>query len=151
MTDRAPLPAQGTSGRLPPPGLTGRQEHGSEPPLQETLVDLWEHLSKLVQQEVALAKAEVGEKAQRLKTELLGSIAGAVLLLAGLLALVAAVILLLANVMAPWVAALITGLVVAGVGYLLLARQRPSAAEVIPERTIQNLKKDVQTFTEAGR
>jgi uncharacterized membrane protein YqjE len=128
-----------------------RPERGSDPPLQETLADLWDHLSKLVQQEIALAKAEVGEKAQRLKTELLSSVAGAALLLAGLLALVAAVILLLAHVMPAWIAALITGAVVGGVGYALLARQRPSAAQVVPERTLQNLKKDVQTFTEAGR
>jgi hypothetical protein len=152
MTDRSSLPVPATSGAVAP-GVAGvpRPERRSEPPLQETLVDLWEHLSKLVQQEIALAKAELGEKTQRLKAELLGSIAGAVLLLAGLLALVAALILLLANVMPPWVAALITGVAVGGVGYLLLARQRPSPAELRPEHTLQNLKKDIQTFTEAGR
>lgn len=153
MTDPSTVPLPGTSGAASAPAVAGvpRPERRSEPPLQETLVDLWEHLSKLVQQEIAMAKAEIGEKTQRLKTELLGSIAGAVLLLAGLLALVAAVILLLANVMAPWVAALVTGVVVGGLGYLLLSRQRPSATELTPERTLHSLKKDVQTFTEAGR
>jgi hypothetical protein len=128
-----------------------RAERRSEPALNETLAELWDHLSKLVQQEIALAKAEVGEKAQRLKAELLSSVAGAALLLAGLLALVAAVILLLALVLPAWIAALITGAAVGGVGYALLARRRPSPAQVLPERTLQNLKKDVQTFTEAGR
>ena len=47
--------------------------------------------------------------------------------------------------------ALITGVTVSGIGYLLLARQRPSVTDMMPERTLQNLKKDVQTFTEAGR
>lgn len=153
MTDPSTSPLPGASGAISSPGVAGvpRPERRSDPPLQETLVDLWEHLSKLVQQEIALAKAEVGEKTQRLKAELLGAVTGAVLLLAGLLALVAAVILLLANVMLPWLAALVTGVVVGGVGYSLLARQRPSATELKPERTLQNLKKDIQTFTEAGR
>jgi hypothetical protein len=146
-----PAPAANAVASLSGAASVPRPERRSDPPLQDTLVDLWENLSKLVQQEIALAKTEVGEKAQRLKAELLGSVAGAALLLAGLLALVAAVILLLANVMPGWLAALLTGAVAGGSGYGLIATRRPSLADITPERTLQNLKKDVQTFTEARR
>jgi uncharacterized membrane protein YqjE len=153
MSESSPTPAPSTNVVASPSGGAGvpRPERRSEPPLQETLVDLWENISKLMQQEIALARAELGEKAQRLRAELLGSIAGAALLLAGLLALVAAVILLLARVMPDWVAALLTAVAAGGGGYLLLAKQRPSIADITPERTLQNLKKDVQSFTEARR
>lgn len=134
-----------------PTGSPARPEPRSDPPVQETLVDLWEKLSRLMQQEIALAKAELGDKADRLKTQLVSSAVGAALLLTGLMALVAAAILLLAHVMPSWLAALVMGLVAGGGGYLLVTQRRSSAAELKPERTLQNLKKDIQTFTEAGR
>jgi uncharacterized membrane protein YqjE len=153
MTESSATPGATSSVVASPSGAGSvpRPERRSEPPLQDTLVDLWENISKLLQQEIALAKVELGEKAQRLKAELLGSIAGAALLLAGLLAVVAAVILLLARVMPDWLAALLTGVAAGGGGYLLLAKLRPSVADITPERTAQNLKKDIQTFTEARR
>jgi len=146
-----PAPSSNLVGSTPGVVSAPRAERRSEPAVQETLVDLWEKLAKLMQQELALAKAELSEKVQHLKLELLGSIAGAALLLAGLLALVAAVILLLALAMPSWLAALLTGAVTAGAGYLLVSQRRNWGAEIKPERTLENLKKDIQTFTEAGR
>ena len=124
---------------------------GSEPPLKDVLVELWQNLEKLVRQEMALASAELDVKAQKLKTELAAVAIGAGLLLAGALALVATIILLLALVMPAWTASLITGALSAGVGFGLLKAKKPTAADVTPERTIQNLKKDLQTFTESTK
>lgn len=124
---------------------------GSEPPLKDVLVELWENTEKLVRQELALASAELDAKAQKLKTEVAASALGAGLIVAGALSLVAAVILLLALAMPAWVAALLTSAVTAGGGYALLKAKRPSMADVTPQRSLQSLKKDVQTFTESTR
>lgn len=123
----------------------------SEPPLKEVLVELWENTEKLVRQELALASAELDVKAQKLKTEVVASAAGAGLILAGVLSLVAAVILLLALAMPAWVAALLTSAATVGGGYALLKAKRPSIAELKPKRTLQSLEKDVHTFTESTK
>lgn len=125
---------------------------GSEqPPLKELLVDLWQNIEKLVRQEITLASTELEVKAKKLKAELASSAIGAGMLLAGVLAFVAAVILLLALAMPAWLAALVTSGVTCGGGYLLIRRGTPSIDDVKPERTMQNIKKDLQTFTEATK
>jgi cytochrome c-type biogenesis protein CcmH/NrfG len=124
---------------------------GNEPPLKDVLVELWQNLEKLLRQEVALATAEIDLKAQKLKGEVTGVAIGGALMLAGALALVAALILILALVMPAWAASLITGAVAAGAGFGLVKAKTPSADDVKPDRTIQNLKKDLQTFTESTK
>jgi Putative Actinobacterial Holin-X, holin superfamily III len=123
----------------------------NEPPLKDVLVELWHNLEKLVRQEIALASAELDVKAQKLKADAAQAAIGAGLLLAGALALVAAVILLLDLVMAAWLAALITGGVAAGVGFGLVKANKPSPADVVPERSLQNIQKDLQTFRESTK
>jgi len=124
---------------------------GTEPPLKDVLVELWQNLEKLMRQEVALATAELDLKAQRLKTELLAAAIGAALLLAGSLALVATVVLVLDLVMPAWTASLITGGVAAGAGFALIKSKKPSVADLKPERTIRSLEKDLHTFTEPSK
>jgi hypothetical protein len=46
---------------------------------------------------------------------------------------------------------LLTSVVLLGGGFLLIKKNRPSVADITPERTLQSLKKDVQTFTEASK
>lgn len=121
---------------------------GSEPPLQDVLVELWQNLEKLVRQEIALASVELDHKAQKLKNELAAAAVGAGLMLAGALALVAAVILLLALVMPAWTAALVTGAAAAGGGFALAKANKPTTADITPQRSIDNLKKDLRTLTE---
>jgi hypothetical protein len=124
---------------------------GNEPPLKDVLIELWQNLEKLVRQEIALATVELDSKAQKLKGELTGAAIGAALMLAGALALVAALILILALFMPAWAASLITGGVAAGAGFGLVKAKAPSADDVTPDRTIKNLKKDLQTFTESTK
>jgi hypothetical protein len=61
------------------------------------------------------------------------------------LALVAAVIIALADLgLSWWLAALIVGLVLAGLGYALVQRARAAIkrADLLPRHTIDNLKED---------
>lgn len=121
---------------------------GTDPPLKDVLVELWQNLEKLVRQEIALAGAELELKSQKLKAELFAMAIGAALMLAGALALVATLILALSLVMPAWTAALITGAAATGAGFGLIKSKKPSAADLTPERTIRSLEKDIHTFTE---
>jgi hypothetical protein len=131
-------------------GAPQPQLQGPEPPLKDVLVELWQNIEKLLRQELALASAELDMKTHRLKREAASFGAGAGMILAGVFALVAAIILLLSQVMPAWVAALLTSAGTTAVGFALLSK-RPSMSELTPDRTLQNIKKDVQTFTEARK
>lgn len=124
----------------------------SEPSFKEVLVELWHNTEKLVRQEIALASAELDLKAQKLKREVVSLALGGAILHAALLTLVAALVLLLAEAMKPWLAALIVGALTLVVGYVLVKRgSQISSDDVVPTRTVENVKKDVETFTEAHR
>jgi hypothetical protein len=65
---------------------------------------------------------------------------------AGLLAILAGVIVLLNNVMPLWLSALLVGLVVAVVGYLLVRRALDALKreDFAPRETMETLKEDQQ-------
>ncbi|MGP5034956.1 phage holin family protein [Brachybacterium alimentarium] len=115
------------------------------------LVDrLSEQTSRLVRDELKLARAEYTEKAKQGGTAagLFG--AGAVLAWFGLGALIATVILLLALVLPPWAAALIVTVVVflaAGVA-ALLGKKKAEGLTPTPERTVATLRRDADEITE---
>lgn len=115
------------------------------------LVDrLSEQTSRLVRDELKLARAEYTEKAKQGGTAagLFG--AGAVLAWFGLGALIATVILLLALVLPPWAAALIVTVVVflaAGVA-ALLGKKKAEGLTPTPERTVATLRRDADAITE---
>jgi len=113
-----------------------------------------EQISRLVRDELQLARAEMSVKARRFGTGagLFG--AAGLVALYGLVAVLAAVILLLALVMPAWLAALIVAVVlfaVSGLAALLGRGQLRRATPAAPEQTLDNLKADVQTVTEAVR
>lgn len=146
MTERyvpgVPVPAASTD-------LSGSK---SEKPIRDVLIELWENTETLLRQEMKLASAEIDQKVDRVKKEATAFALGGAFLHAGLLALVAAVILLLSQAMNPWVAALIVGVVLAGTGFFLVKREPKNIAQdLVPKRTIESVKKDVQTFSEATK
>jgi hypothetical protein len=102
----------------------------------------------LLRNEVALAKAELSESATRAKTGLAALIGAVATLLAGSLALLAAVILGLAEVMAPWLAALIVGVVITGVGVALLlgAKKKLVPPHIDIDRTRAAVRSDVDVL-----
>ena len=118
-----------------------------ERPLGEVARDLTRDLSLLVRQEVELAKAEMTEKG-RVAAPGLGMIGGAgvvALMAAG--ALTAFLILLLSIVLDEWLSALIVGLVLAGVAYVLAKQGKERVEEAgspLPEQTIETVKEDVE-------
>jgi hypothetical protein len=142
-------------------------ERTNERSVGALVTDLWEKTETLVRQEMRLGITEAEEKVDHLKYELddrvktlklevAAKAVGGAIAAGGALALVATLVLLLAYVMPPWLAALITGCVLSGVGFALLKRDvklpaTPPARELVPQRTIKNVKTDIQAIEEASR
>jgi len=111
--------------------------------------DLSEQSTRLIRQEMALARAELTQKGieARLGVGLVGT--AGVLLLYGLGAVTAAAILLLSTAMQAWIAAVVIAgaiLIVAGVTALIGRARLARAAPPVPEVTIETAKRDVDTI-----
>jgi uncharacterized membrane protein YqjE len=127
------------------------QPIGSEDPRQMSLGELMKQLadqtSRLVRNEVRLARAELTEKA-RSYGRVAGMLGAAAVL--GLLAGIAFtmfLIYLLKLALPLWAAALIVTVVYGVVGFALLAAGKKKLDEVrtpVPERTVESVKEDVQ-------
>jgi hypothetical protein len=119
---------------------------GDERSLGELFAELAHETSTLVRQEVNLAKTEMSQKASRAGRHVGVMAAGGAVAYAGLLAILAALIVLLNNVMPLWLSALLVGIVVAVVGYLLVRRALDALKreDFAPRETIETLKEDQQ-------
>jgi hypothetical protein len=114
--------------------------------LGELFSELAQETSTLVRQEVNLAKTEMSQKASTAGKHVGVLAAGGALAYAGLLAVLAGIIALLNDVMPLWAAALLVGIVVAVVGYLLVRRGLDALKreDFAPRETIETLKEDQQ-------
>jgi xanthine/uracil permease len=114
--------------------------------LGELFSELAQETSTLVRQEVTLAKTEMSHKASRAGKHIGVLAAGGAVAYAGLLAILAGVIVLLDNVMPLWASALLVGVVVAIVGYLLVRRALDALKreEFAPRETMETLREDQQ-------
>lgn len=115
--------------------------------LGELFADLARESSTLIRQEVELAKVELSQKASRTGRDIGFLAVGGAVIYAGFLALMATVIIVLAsNGVWWWLASLLVGLVVLGVGYWLvqqgLARLR--RRDLAPRQTLDSIKQDAQ-------
>lgn len=113
-------------------------------PVSALLSDLACETGTLVSQELALFKAELQEKLGRLGGGVGALAAGGVIAFSGWLVLLAAAVLGLSYVVAPWLAALIVGVVVLAIGggLLLFGRSRMKADALVPGRTLNSLRED---------
>jgi hypothetical protein len=113
-------------------------------PIAALLSDLAGETSTLVRQEIALFKAELSEKLTRMGVGAAALAAGGVIAFSGWLALLAAAILGLSHVLAPWLSALIIGVLVlaVGVGLALFGKSRLNADALVPRRTLNSLRED---------
>ncbi len=113
-------------------------------PLGDLFSDLASEMSNLVRQEVALARVEISQKAKYAGRNIGYLVVGGAVAYAALLAVLAAVIMLLDRVMPAWGAALLVGLVVAGIGWLLIGKAMSALQqmEVTPRETVETLKED---------
>ena len=117
--------------------------------------ELRDEMTTLLRQEVALAKTEMGEKLSKASRNAVYIAVGGAICFAGLLFLLVGVSALayiglvyagLSHYLAGWLAPVITGAVVAIIGYAMLQKgistlKRMSLA---PEKTIDSLKEDKQ-------
>jgi hypothetical protein len=129
----------------PPPGPA--QEDLRERPLGELLKQLSEETTRLVHQELELAKAELTQKGRQagMGAGLFGA-AGAIGLLA-LAALTTCFILALDAVLPAWLAALLVAVVYAAVAAVLAMQGRNKVRQAVPpvpEQTVETVKEDVQ-------
>jgi uncharacterized membrane protein YqjE len=109
---------------------------------------LSEQVSRLVQQELELAKAELSEKGKQagIGAGLLGG--GGLFALLALGALTATLIAALSLAMDTWIAALIVTVVLGAVAGVLALQGKNKVNEAMPpapERTIASVKQDVET------
>jgi uncharacterized membrane protein YqjE len=113
-----------------------------------------EQVSRLIRDELALARAELTEKGKHagIGVGLFGG--GGVLALYGLGTLIAAIVLLLALAMPAWVAAVIVAVVlfaVAGILALVGKKQVSQAVPPVPEAARRSVQADVDTVKVAVR
>lgn len=103
-------------------------------------------VTALFRNELALAKAEFSKAATNAKLGLAGIATAAAVLLAGALSLVAAAILGLAEVLDPWLAALVVGVVLGVIGFVMLqsAKKKLDPSNLTLERTQHSLRRDAE-------
>lgn len=100
--------------------------------------------SSLLSQEIQLAKVELSQKATQAGNHMVWVVMGGAIAYAGFLAMLAAAILGLSYLMAGWLAALLVGVVVAGIGFFLLQMGINALKNInpAPEYTIESLKEN---------
>jgi len=117
-----------------------------ERPLGELFSDLASETSTLFRNEVALAKVELTDKATKVGKNVASLVIGGAVAYAALLAICAAVILLLDMAMPAWLAALVVGLIVGCVAWLLISRAVANLrrTQLTPQQSVESLKEDAQ-------
>jgi len=129
------------------------QDRREERSLGDLFAELASETSTLVRQEIKLATAEMSQKATRAgrNVGLIG--AGGALAYAGFLALVAAAIIGLGQLIPAWLSALIVGLVVVGIGYVLIQMGMSALKRMdpMPRQTVETLKEDKEWAKEQLR
>lgn len=138
-------PIDSSTIREPRPATAG------EPSLGELFGELSHEMTDLVRGEVELAKTEMSRKAASVGKDFGFLAAGLAVAYAGFLALVATLIIALAHAMPWWLAALIVGVVVAGVGAYLVWQglQNLKKTNLAPTETLDTLKEDAAWTKEA--
>lgn len=129
----------------------------NEKSLPNLFGDLTRETVDLVREEIALARAEMSQKVSSAQTGLTSVAIGAAILLAGLFILLQAVVngvaMLLPPDLAPWLAPLIVGLIIAVIGYAMLkggsSKLKPD--NLMPHRTMDSLKRDKHVAQEKAQ
>jgi xanthine/uracil permease len=112
------------------------------------LRQLTREVPSLFTKELALAKAELLSSLTTLKAGIAGVAGGAIVLLAGFIILLMSVVYGLSMVMAPWLAALIVGVVVMIIGFAMLqsGKKQFEPSHLKPDRTLDALNKDQEAL-----
>ena len=123
-----------------------QQKLAEERSLGDLFSELASETSTLVRQEVALAQTELTQKAASVGKNIGFLVIGGAVGYAALLAVLAAAIIGLANFVPAWASALIVGVVVAVVAFLLISSALKSlkTTELTPRETVKSLKDDAE-------
>lgn len=131
--------------------LNTESPSGATRSVGELLRDLANDVSALVRQEMALARTEAQTKLNQTITAVMAMVAGALIAFAALIILLDALVYGLTEAgLERWLAALIVGVVVAVIGFILVRKGQNdlSASRLMPERTAENVRKDVNLVRE---
>ena len=130
--------------------MATRNDSGNElreRPIGEVAKNLTSDLSLLLRQEIELAKAEMAQKA-RTAAPGLGLFGGAgVVALCAAGALTAFLVLVFSLFLPDWAAALIVGVAMAAVAFVLIRQGKERIADAgkpVPEQTIETVKEDLE-------
>jgi len=119
------------------------QQSKQDRSLGELLGDLTQDITKLVRQELTLARAEMANKEGNIGKQLGLLAIGGALAYSGVLAIVAALVIIVAMLGLPyWASALIVGVVVAAIGGLLVKKGLDAirGQDLVPRQTLETLK-----------
>ncbi|MEV1287445.1 phage holin family protein [Micromonospora sp. NPDC049679] len=128
--------------------------HGADVSAAELVQRATDQISRLVREELSLARAELTEKGKKVGVGagLFGG--GGALAFYGGGALITAVVLVLAEFMPAWVAALVVGIVLIAVAGLLALsgkKQVSQAMPPVPKATADSLRADAETVRGAAK
>ena len=136
--------------------MTGDERPGDRPGLATLVADALSRSADLLQTEFRLARAELGEKAEALRTSL---IAGVTLMLIGSVFLIGAIVLLLQAVVvalvergvsAPLAILIVAGgSALGGIAVLIAGRKTIGNVDPTPERTMDSLQRDARMAKES--
>jgi uncharacterized membrane protein YqjE len=137
-------------------GMTGdrRADHLAEASTSELVQRLGEQVSRLVRDELRLARVELTDKGKRagIGAGLLGG--GGLIALYGVAAVLAGVILLLAQVMWDWLAAVLVGVVLLAVAGIMALQGRNKVREAtppVPKEAVDSVKADIDEISARAR
>jgi uncharacterized membrane protein YqjE len=120
------------------------QQGGRERPMTEVVRDIIGNIQEMVRSEARLARVEIREETA--KTTRAGAMlaAGAVCGILGAVFVLVCVAQLLDLVMPDWAAALLIGLVLGIAAIVLISKGRQRLHLPVPEKTIENVKENVE-------
>ena len=130
--------------------MATRNDSGNElreRPIGEVAKNLTSDLSLLLRQEIELAKAEMAQKARTAAPGLGMFGAAGVVALCAAGALTAFLVLVFSLFLPDWAAALIVGVAMAAVAFVLIRQGKERIADAgkpVPEQTIETVKEDVE-------
>lgn len=117
----------------------------------ETVKELVADATLLVRQEISLARAETEEKFEQVQTGVAAFAAGMLLAFVSLVVLAQALVVALSNIMPPSIAALLVGVILAGIAFIAVksGSEQLKAKNLKPRRTIQSVRESAETIREA--
>ena len=121
--------------------------------LGDLLAELSRETGQLVRKEIELATTEMTAKARKAGSQVGVAAAGGALIHAGVLVLLAMLVIALSEMgLAPWLAALIVGVMTIVIGYVLVNRGLTGLkrTSIVPQQTIETLKEDARWTTRQG-